>query len=184
MVSVVYDERRAVLYLPRIRVGDETEAFFRNLIAYESQLPGKAGHGVGVLSYLRFMNSLVDTPDDVSLLVDKGVIAQDIGSNEEVAGMWNRLCANTARVRDPALDRLVGRLSAHAARRVNALKAEFKRTYLSRPWLFVSLLSGASVILMTLLTMYYTILLYDAIYHKKLAEHAQQQQQQQQHHHR
>eukprot|EP00250_Pteridium_aquilinum_P020984 c25000_g1_i2 orf=1-1257(-) len=93
-ISVKFDAKRAILSVPKIRVGDDTERLFRNLIAYESHLIDE----VHVLSYLRFLNSLVDGPDDVALLVEKGVLAQDIGSNEEVAAMWNRLCINTMRV--------------------------------------------------------------------------------------
>jgi hypothetical protein len=165
MVSVKYDERRAILYIPRIRVGDETEGFFRNLIAYESQKGGGGGDGeddeVGVLSYLRFMNCLVDTPDDVALLVEKGVIAQDIGSNDEVARMWNQLCVNTMRVCNRPYERVARQLMRHTQRKANTLKAEFKRTYFSRPWFLVSLLSAASLIVMTLVIMLYTIALYE-----------------------
>jgi hypothetical protein len=165
MVSVRYDERRAILYIPRIRVGDETEGFFRNLIAYESQTGGDDGadgdEQVGVLSYLRFMNCLVDTPDDVALLVERGVIAQDIGSNDEVARMWNQLCANTMRVCSRPYERVALQLVAHTRRKANTLKAEFKRTYFSRPWFLVSLLSAASLIVMTLVIMLYTIALYE-----------------------
>lgn len=156
MTSVKYDAKRAILYVPKIRVGDDTERLFRNLIAYESHLID----AVVVLSYLRFMNSLVDTPEDVALLVAKGVIAQDIGSNEEVATMWNNLCINTMRVCSPEYERVAQELLEHCQYKTNALKAEFKRIYLSRPWLIISVLSAASLIIMTLITMIYTIELY------------------------
>lgn len=156
MIGVKYDAKRAILYVPKIRVGDDTERLFRNLIAYESHLIDE----VHVLSYLRFMNSLVDGPDDVALLVEKGVLAQDIGSNEEVASMWNRLCINTMRVCSKEYEQVAQKLLRHCQYRPNALKAEFKRTYLSRPWLVISVLSAASLLVMTLLIVIYTVELY------------------------
>lgn len=157
MIGVKYDAKRAILYVPKIRVGDDTERLFRNLTAYESHLIDE----VHVLSYLRFMNSLVDGPDDVALLIEKGVLAQDIGSNEEVASMWNRLCINTMRVCSAEYEQVAQKLLAHCQYRPNALKAEFKRTYLSRPWLVISVLSAASLLVMTLLIVIYTVELYN-----------------------
>ncbi|KAH7300953.1 hypothetical protein KP509_23G005500 [Ceratopteris richardii] len=157
MISVEFDEKKAILYMPRIRVGDETERLFRNLIAYESHVIDE----VHVLSYLRFMNSLVDGPDDVALLIDKGVLAQDIGSNEEVASMWNRLSINTMRVCSATYEQVAQQLFEHCGYRRNALKAEFKRRYLSRPWLVISIFSAASLLLMTFIITVYTIELYN-----------------------
>ncbi|KAH7300970.1 hypothetical protein KP509_23G006100 [Ceratopteris richardii] len=157
MVSVKYDPQKAILYVPKIRVGDDTERLFRNLLAYESHLIDE----VHVLSYFRFMNSLVDGPDDVALLVEKGVLAQDIGSNEEVAAMWNMLCINTMRVCSEEYEEIAQMLMRHCGYRFNALKAEFKRTYLSRPWLLISVMSAASLLIMTLIITIYTVFIYE-----------------------
>ncbi|MCO5577019.1 hypothetical protein L7F22_030841 [Adiantum nelumboides] len=157
MIGVKYDVKKAILYVPKIRVGDDTEKLLRNLTAYESHLDDE----VHVLSYLRFMNSLVDGPDDVALLVEKGILAQDIGSNEEVASMWNRLCINTMRVCSVEYEQVAQQLLRHCHYRPNALKAEFKRTYLSRPWLVISVLSAASLLVMTLIITLYTVELYN-----------------------
>eukprot|EP00250_Pteridium_aquilinum_P004286 c14508_g1_i1 orf=509-1903(-) len=156
MSSVRFDSKKDILYVPKIQVGDDTERLMRNLIAYESHLTDN----LQVLSYLRFMNSLVDTPADVALLVEKGIIAQDIGSNEEVAKMWNNLCVNTMRVCTKEYEYVALQLVQHCNFKMNALKAEFKRTYLSRPWLFISLLSGAALLIMTFVITYYTVKLY------------------------
>lgn len=156
MSSVKFDYRKAILYVPKVRVGDDTERLFRNLIAYESHLVDE----VGVLSYLRFMNSLVDSEADVALLVQKGIIAQDIGSNQEVADMWNNLCANTMRVCSEEYEQVAQDLVKHCQVKMNALKAEFKRIYLSKPWLVVSVLSAGALLLMTVMIMYYTIKLF------------------------
>ncbi|MCO5601107.1 hypothetical protein L7F22_055226 [Adiantum nelumboides] len=156
MSSVRFDARRAILYVPKIRVGDDTERLLRNLIAYESHLIDK----VQVLSYLRFMNGLVDTAEDVALLVEKCIIAQDIGSNDMVAKMWNNLCVNTMRVCTQEYEEVAVQLVRHRNFKLNALKAEFKRTYLARPWLVISVLSAAALLIMTFLITFYTVKLY------------------------
>ncbi|KAH7300871.1 hypothetical protein KP509_23G000800 [Ceratopteris richardii] len=111
MVSVKYDAEKAILYVPKIRVRDNTERLFRNLIAYEAHLIDE----VHALSYFRFMSSLADGPDDVALLVEKGVLAQDIGSNEEVASMWKRLCINNMRVWSQEFEEVAQPLAVAAA---------------------------------------------------------------------
>ncbi|KAI5054552.1 hypothetical protein GOP47_0030559 [Adiantum capillus-veneris] len=158
MSSVRFDAKRATLYVPKIRVGDDTERLMRNLIAYESHLIDK----LQVLSYLRFMNGLVDTAEDVALLVEKGIIAQDIGSNDMVAKMWNNLCVNTMRVCTQEYEDVAVQLVLHCNFKLNALKAEFKRTYLSRPWLFISVLSAVALLIMTFLITLHCQIVFEA----------------------
>lgn len=156
MASTRYDANTATLYVPKITVGDDTERLFRNLIAYESHLVSD----ITVLSYLRFMNSLVDTAEDVALLVEKDIIVQDIGSNQEVADLFNNLCVNTMRACTQHYEDIAQGLSKHCQSKFNAMKAEFKRIYLSRPWLVVSVVSAVALLLMTVVITYYTVLIF------------------------
>ncbi|MCO5601276.1 hypothetical protein L7F22_055395 [Adiantum nelumboides] len=156
LMHVHFDPKTAKLCLPKVRVGDDTERLFRNLIAYESHMIDN----VFVLSYLRFMNNLVNDQDDVALLIHKGIITEDIGSDVDVARMWNNLCVNTMRICSSSYEETSQQMLLHCNQKFNRWQAELKRTYFSKPWLVISLLSGFSLLLMTLLILVYTILIY------------------------
>ncbi|KAI5079412.1 hypothetical protein GOP47_0004891 [Adiantum capillus-veneris] len=125
LMHVHFDPKRAKLCLPKVRVGDDTEKLFRNLIAYESHMIDN----VAVLSYLRFMNNLVDDQDDVALLIHKGIITEDIGNDVEVAHMWNNLCVNTMRVCSKSYEETSQQMLMHCNRKV---EVPWKRSYLEQ----------------------------------------------------
>lgn len=144
------------LTLPRIHVGDETERIFRNLLAHESQLIDRAE----VLSYLHFMNSLINTAEDVGLLVDAEVVSQSIGSNQDVATIWNELALNTLGVLTQPYSKAARSTREYMDNQIHAMLAELMQRYFSRPWLVLSLISGTALLVMTFLTMLYTMDIY------------------------
>nr|XP_023891755.1 UPF0481 protein At3g47200-like [Quercus suber] len=76
------------LRMPCFEVHDETEGNFRNLMALEQcHYPSKAY----VCNYIVLLDFLINTRDDVELLVDKGIIVNGLGSNKAVAQMVNKL---------------------------------------------------------------------------------------------
>lgn len=48
-------------------------------------------HDTQVCSFIDFMDYLIDTDRDVDLLVEKGILWNNIGDNAEIATMFNRL---------------------------------------------------------------------------------------------
>jgi hypothetical protein len=149
--------QNGLLSLPRIHVSDDTEMLFRNLIAFESSFTPDR---LDVISYLHFMDFLIDTPADVGLLIDNQIITETVGSDERVTDIWNRLCRNTVCVFSPTYRSVADDLKAHCRSPWRLLWAEFYRSNLSRPWLVVSILSGSALLVMTFLILWYTILLY------------------------
>ncbi|KAL3506487.1 hypothetical protein ACH5RR_031869 [Cinchona calisaya] len=75
------------LEIPQLTINDFTETFFRNLIAYE-----QCGyHSKDITSYVILMDNLIDTPKDVALFIEHGIIKNQLGSNEQVADVFNNL---------------------------------------------------------------------------------------------
>jgi hypothetical protein len=77
------------LYLPPIIVDDSTRPKFLNLIAYEMCLDFK--NDFGVTSYIAFLDSLIDEPNDVKKLRKARVLHNFLGSDEEVANLFNEI---------------------------------------------------------------------------------------------
>ncbi|XP_023887876.1 UPF0481 protein At3g47200 [Quercus suber] len=76
------------LYVPQFLVQDKTEGLFRNLMALEQcHYPSEAY----ICNYICLLDYLINTREDVELLVDKKIIINMLGSNEAIATMVNKL---------------------------------------------------------------------------------------------
>ncbi|PON64828.1 hypothetical protein TorRG33x02_272440 [Trema orientale] len=80
--------RRRVLAIPTLTLDDDTVHLLRNLIAYE-QSSTCVKPLVTCLAI--FLDSIVETPDDIILLRDKGIIKHDKGSNDEILDLLKSL---------------------------------------------------------------------------------------------
>ncbi|KAF8398276.1 hypothetical protein HHK36_017203 [Tetracentron sinense] len=80
------------LSLPAIAIDDSTERKFLNLIAYETCPDGPEDYGV--TSYICFMDSLIDNAKDVKELRLRGILHNSLGSDEQVADLFNQLSDN------------------------------------------------------------------------------------------
>lgn len=63
-----------ILKLPKIIIYNTTEIILRNLMVYETTIIKK----YYILQYSYFMDNLIDTIDDVNILVDHGIIVNNI----------------------------------------------------------------------------------------------------------
>ena len=80
------------LWLPPIKVDDSTGPKFFNLIAYE--MCPDFDNDYGVTSYISFLDSLIDEANDVKELRKVGVLHNLLGSNQEVAQLFNEIGTN------------------------------------------------------------------------------------------
>ncbi|KAJ8534221.1 hypothetical protein K7X08_007545 [Anisodus acutangulus] len=79
----------SLLTLPPITTDDSTKSEFLNLVAYEA-CPDTPDD-FGVTSYICFMESLIDHAEDVKELRSKGVLLNFLGSDQEVADLFNEI---------------------------------------------------------------------------------------------
>jgi hypothetical protein len=83
------ERMQPILEVPLIEIEDNTEVIFRNLIALEQcHYPFQPY----MCNYAMLLDNLIDSEKDVDLLVDKQIIHNNIGSNQAVAELINRLC--------------------------------------------------------------------------------------------
>ncbi|KAJ9549139.1 hypothetical protein OSB04_021682 [Centaurea solstitialis] len=69
-------------------IDDNSETFLRNVIAYEQCTPNVPNY---VTSYVCAIDYLVNTPEDLSRLIESKIVTNDLGSNEEATKMINKL---------------------------------------------------------------------------------------------
>lgn len=144
-----------LLKLPQLTVNDKTETFFRNLIAYE-----QCGHyEKHITSYIIFMDSLINTAEDVVLLVKKGVIDNLLGENQLVADLFNNLYKEVIEEQqDFYFAEICNNLNKYSKDYIHQWNSTWfkwklilKNEYFSNPWSIVAFIAASTVIVLTVI---------------------------------
>ncbi|BFG37923.1 hypothetical protein CerSpe_241960 [Prunus speciosa] len=126
---------------------------FKNLIAYE--MCPDFQNNFGVTSYIGFLNWLIHHPDDVKHLRKKHIVRNYLGSDEEVALLFNEMITDV--VPNYAIYRHVTRkIEDHYKTRWKKWMAQFFYDHFSKPWIlaFIGVLTGLG---MTAVQTWYTV---------------------------
>ncbi|OWM87912.1 putative UPF0481 protein At3g02645 [Punica granatum] len=73
--SIQFDKEIAMFFLPMIELGVNSEVIIRNLIAYEAMANMSS---LMFAQYIELMDGIIDTEDDVKLLVKNGIIVSNL----------------------------------------------------------------------------------------------------------
>ncbi|KAK7840255.1 upf0481 protein [Quercus suber] len=123
------------LWLPPITVDDSTMPKFLNLIAYEMCLDFQ--NDFAITSYISFLDSLIDEPNDVKMLRKAGILYNCLGSDEEVARVFNEigtdLVPNSEIYRDVRVQ-----IQKHYKSQLMTWFAQVYHDYFSSPWKFMA----------------------------------------------
>lgn len=120
----------AELQIPGIQVDDHMESLMRNLMALEQcHYPQETI----VCNYVDFMDTLIDTDEDVNKLAEVGIISNYLGESARVAKMFNDLCLEIT-FSNSNYAGTIEKLKNHYVDSWNHAKATLKRTYFSNLW--------------------------------------------------
>ncbi|GMN64760.1 hypothetical protein TIFTF001_033822 [Ficus carica] len=148
-----------VLSIPRLVIDDNTESFFRNLVAYEQYSEKNRLHRV--VDYLHVMDCLINTSKDVVVLRHCGIIDNRIGDDAKVSTMFNRLCSDVYFNQDEFFyKRMFDDVNQFCMDRRNAWKATLKNEYFSSPWSVTSFIAAVLLLLFTATQTLYSVLSY------------------------
>ncbi|PIN08117.1 hypothetical protein CDL12_19310 [Handroanthus impetiginosus] len=149
------DFTKGELTLPSLKVNDWTETFFRNLIAFE-----QCGYySKDITSYVIFMDNLINTRNDVVLLVKHGIIKNALGENEAVADLFNNLFKEVVTETDNFyFADLCEDLNVYSRDPFHEFKSKWfrwrrmlRRDYFGNPWSFISLLAAGVLLILTVI---------------------------------
>jgi hypothetical protein len=135
------DFGNGVLRMPMVRVYDGTEKTFLNLMAFE-RLHVFAGHDV--TDYLIFMDSIISSEQDVALLRSKGLVKSGLGSDREVAELFNTISKGAVMSPFCRLMDVQRKMSDHCR----------------KPFVFISLLAAVILVVGTVLQVVYAVVPY------------------------
>ncbi|KAE9466847.1 hypothetical protein C3L33_01264, partial [Rhododendron williamsianum] len=126
-------------------------------IKFEKQRPIDSGTN-DITSYVIFMDNLINSPADVAYLHYHGIIEHWLGSDAEVADLFNRLCEEVVfDINDSYLSRLSEEVNRYYDHRWNAWRASLKHNYFNNPWAIISLVAAVVLLLLTFAQSFYGI---------------------------
>ncbi|XP_068639617.1 UPF0481 protein At3g47200-like [Aristolochia californica] len=139
---------RGVLEIPYSHVDNYTEVLLRNLIAWEQCHPNVGAYFTG---YGIFMDFIINTAEDVEILNRLGILEQTLGSEEEVASVFNGLSTNIFYVEheNDLLPSVCEELNKYCQDKFNIWKANLINDYFGNPWAIISVVAAIVLLFLT-----------------------------------
>lgn len=133
-----------VMKIPQLEIHNETECLIRNLVAYEQYT--KNIRSPFITDYVCFMDDLISSPRDVGLLRQRGIILNELGDDEVVSTMFNKLRDNVSES-NLGYTEVYKNVKQHCKQPWNFQKAKLRHNYFNSPWALISFLAALFLIL-------------------------------------
>jgi hypothetical protein len=104
------------------------------------------------------MNKLIDTEKDVALLRNSAILKNYLGSDSEVAELFNGLCKVVALPRKDVFEDLQDDVMKHYGSTFKVWFAQFMKDYFSSPWKLLALAGAIIALLLTFVQTVFSIL--------------------------
>ncbi|KAL6654782.1 hypothetical protein ACP70R_008247 [Stipagrostis hirtigluma subsp. patula] len=150
--------RRGVLSMPPVSVDDSTEYMLLNMMAFERL---HVGAGNDVTAFVFFMDNIIHSAQGVALLCSVGIIENAVGTDGEVAKLFNRLTKNLVLEPDSALDAVHKQVNAYCREPWRVFRAKIvlaDRYFKNNPWALPSLTSVVVALVATVLQTVFALL--------------------------
>ncbi|KAK3187801.1 hypothetical protein Dsin_027362 [Dipteronia sinensis] len=147
-----------VMRIPTLSIGDATESVFRNLIAYEQFSHDR--NPKHVIDYIKFMDCLINSPEDAELLRRHGIIDKWSGDDEVIANLINSLGDGVVLGENFYYSEVFNKVNLHCSRRFNKWKAKLRHDYFHTPWAIISFLAAVILLILTFLQTLFTVISY------------------------
>ncbi|XP_076958421.1 UPF0481 protein At3g47200-like [Bidens hawaiensis] len=144
----------AAVELPPIIVDDSTKPMLKNLIAYE--MCTNDACNAWVTSYICLLDSLIDQPEDVKALRKVGVLENSLGSDKEVAKLFNEIGTDLV-PNSLAYLEAMNMIQRHYESWSNTLISQLKHEYVKSPWAFFALLGALIALFFGGVQAYFTV---------------------------
>ncbi|KAF5933839.1 hypothetical protein HYC85_030010 [Camellia sinensis] len=160
ITDIGFDKGKGKLLIPPLRIHGSTKSIFLNLMAFEQCYHRERDRYI--TSYISFMDRLIDSVRDVQCLQKKGIIVHDLGSEEDVATLFNNLRKEIV-VPTNTNSYYLANVSCDLNRYYTKWRnwwGILKHEYVKDPWKILSIVAAILIILLTSAQTIYTILGY------------------------
>ncbi|XP_014507304.1 putative UPF0481 protein At3g02645 [Vigna radiata var. radiata] len=146
-MAIEFDETKGIFYLPVVKLDVNSEVIMRNLVAYEALTKPDF---LIFTRYTELMRGIVDTVEDVKLLMKAGII--ESGSTltvEETDELFNGMSKSIRPTKTHKLDETIEKVNKyyHDKRKIDLFKVS--TDYVYRSWKFFTLLATFVLLVMT-----------------------------------
>uniref|UniRef100_A0A453DLX4 Uncharacterized protein n=2 Tax=Aegilops tauschii TaxID=37682 RepID=A0A453DLX4_AEGTS len=158
------------LYMPKLLIDDSTAYKFHNMMVFEAMHVGTRND---VTAYVLFVKDLMDSADDVRLLVKKMILENDLADdNAAVVRLFNDLTRDVYKNRRSQLCRVRDDLEHHYINHracVNMYEwwAHLRSNYFRSPWTVLALLTAVLFLIGDIVQSVYAVKGYDPKDHGK-----------------
>ncbi|KAB5547843.1 hypothetical protein DKX38_011249 [Salix brachista] len=150
--------KKGILRVPTLLIDDGTKSLFLNLIALE-QCHTDCGNEI--TSFVVFMDNLINSPEDVAYLHYCGIIDHGLGSDADVADLFNQLCQQVViNINDSYLSQLFKDVNHYYNNKWHTWRASLKHKYFSNPWAIISLFAAVVLLLLTFTQTFFGVYAY------------------------
>ncbi|KAI3704648.1 hypothetical protein L1987_74875 [Smallanthus sonchifolius] len=147
--------KNGVLKIPRLLIHDGTKSLFLNLIAFEQS---HLDCGNEITSYVIFMDNLINSQEDVGYLHYCGIFEHWLGSDADVADLFNRLCQEVVfDINNSYLSELSEKVNRFYNHRWNSWRASLMHNYFSNPWAIISFIAAVILLILTSAQTFYGV---------------------------
>jgi hypothetical protein len=158
LVKVEFRKRcllKPILFLPIVKLYDQTESYFRNLAMYEYY--NTLGCPFG--EYLQLMTDLIREEGDVKHLIDCGVIQNRLATDKNAFQMWSNLQSELFLPKySEAYEKMVSKINKQCKSSLNVMTTDFYQLFCSRPWYVFGLFTATIVTVGTFLGAYTSVI--------------------------
>ncbi|CAE5963236.1 unnamed protein product [Arabidopsis arenosa] len=144
-LNVSFEE--GFLILPSFPADESSNIILRNVIAYEQCHDPENAF---TTNYIHFMNFLITSDEDVTLLTSAGVLTNGVGRSSMVLKMVNNLAIGVLLSNQSQYHDIVEKLNIHHNSRRKRIWAKLRKVYFSDLWTTTATLAAISLLLLTL----------------------------------
>ncbi|CAK9152469.1 unnamed protein product [Ilex paraguariensis] len=127
--------------IPPLNIEDETEVFFRNLMAFEEYNGGTKPNYV--IDYAKVIDCLINFLKDAEKLRHYGIIDNWLGDDKVVSTLFNKL-GNQISINSATFcySKVFNKVNKHCERRRHTWMAKLKHNYFNSPWSTISVVGA------------------------------------------
>ncbi|GMP85791.1 hypothetical protein CsSME_00038829 [Camellia sinensis var. sinensis] len=145
--------RRACFEIPTLSIYDGTEPLLRNLIAFEQCCLAVPRH---MTSYGFFMDTLINSAEDVKLLEKAEILHNYLGTSEEASDLFNNICKEVV-VGRFCFEKNCEEAADHCGKLWPRFMASLRRDYFKNPWTCIAFFAAIFVFGLTIVQTFYTV---------------------------
>ncbi|KAH8484337.1 hypothetical protein H0E87_028692 [Populus deltoides] len=138
---------KGVLEIPRLEVDYSFERFVRNIMALEQCYKPFEAY---ICNYIKFLDNLINSAEDVDLLVGKGIILHWLGDDAALSNMINKLNENIGDT-STCYDDMCKKMNDHYENQWNRMKASLRLVYFPNVWRGTATVAAAILLVLTLI---------------------------------